>query len=71
MTNKERCDKCKFYKGPPNAFQPLGYHKPPPSSAPPVHRNMGSCHVAEHPAEVRPNFWCEKFEGLNVDLSEA
>ena len=62
MTDKERCDKCEFYEGPANAFQPIGYYKPP-SSALPVHRNTGSCHVKPLlPAEVKPNYWCEKFK---------
>ena len=72
MTDKGRCDQCEFYEGPPqsdekgvegsgNAFQPHGYYKPP-SSAPSVHRNIGSCHVAPLPAEVRPDDWCEMFK---------
>ena len=78
MTDKERCDKCEFYEGPPQSdekgvenrgFQRIYYVSP--KDTPPDNANLGTCRAAppySRPGgkkkwpEVDADDWCGMFK---------
>ena len=63
MTDKERCDKCEFYEGPPqsdekgvvNSVKQLTYGKP--KDTPPDNANLGTCRAAPPYSRLGKKKW--------------